>query len=48
MRLRGTYYKEWSAHYGGDEASFHVELLPGCDVYRGISPLVRFVRAYAI
>lgn len=38
MRLRGTYYKEWSAHYGGDEASFHVELLPGCDVYRGHFP----------
>lgn len=38
MRLRDTYYKEWSAHYGADTASFHVELLPDCDVYRGHFP----------
>lgn len=38
MRLRDSYYKVWSAHYGGETALFHVELLPECDVYRGHFP----------
>lgn len=38
MRLRDTYYRVWSAHYGSDTPLFHVELLPGCDVYRGHFP----------
>ena len=38
MLLRNNYYKVYSAHYGADDALFHVALLPGCDVYRGHFP----------
>lgn len=38
MRLIDTYYRVWSAHYGAETASFHVELLPDCEVYRGHFP----------
>lgn len=39
MRLRNVYYRVVSAaDYGAEMALFHVELLPGCDVYRGHFP----------
>ena len=38
MLLRNNYYKVYSAHYGAEDALFHVALLPGCDVYRGHFP----------
>ncbi len=48
MLLRNNYYKVYSAHYGAEDALFHVALLPGCDVYRGISPAGLYVRGHVI